>query len=88
MIFSRLVSQYGATVLATFNGRRLDVTDSVKRGSLGIGAAVDSALVEILRVNAQDFQVDYRTELLSSYRLISYYYDDCMIFERARADNH
>ena len=68
-----MVSQSGTTGLTTFNGTRTDATDSVKGGSPGIRAALDSASVGILRVHAQDVQVDYRTELLSNCRLMSLY---------------
>ena len=79
-----MVSQSATTGLISFNGTRTDATDSVKRGSPGIRAALDSASIEILRVHAHDVQVDYRTELLSSCRLMSLYYDDCMMFGHAR----
>ncbi len=74
-----MVSQSAATVLAIFNSTRTDAIDSVNGGSPGIGAALDSASVEILRVYAQDVQVDYSDELRSSYRLKALYYDDCMM---------
>ena len=68
-----MVSQSATTVLTTFNGTRTDPTDSLKGGSPRIRAAFDSAPVETLRVHAHDVQVDYRSELLSSCRLMSLY---------------
>ena len=78
-----MVSQCAATGLAVFDGTGPDTIDSVKRLLPGIGSALDYASVEVLRFYALDVQVDYGSEVHRSYRLMSLYYDGCLMFGHA-----